>query len=222
MAIPDALFAEVQTALGAAVGPSLTAASPPSDLFEAFVWSIVVRAAQQEGATISYFNVDGSTPTVFTFRTSPGFIYSSAQPYSYARIAFPECRMLEAHVGVRAQGNSGVLHECDVLVLSADEAEACRVNETSPRAASLVIVLECKFYATPLPLGEARAFLGLAGEFNPPTKFLVQNAVSPSISKLVAYKNHKWADGALPGSQSVLNLQAEMQSVFRRFKALEY
>ena len=106
-------------------------------------------------------------------------------------------------------------------MLSADEAEACRANETSPRAASLVIVLECKFYATPLPVGEARGFLGLAGEFNPPTKFLVQNTASPPISKLVAYKGHKWADGALPGSQGIANLQAEVQSVFRRFQALE-
>jgi hypothetical protein len=40
--------------------------------------------------------------------------------------------MLEAHMGVYVTGRSGLIHEADVLVLLAEEAELSRQNQVPP------------------------------------------------------------------------------------------
>src|SRR5260370_3793052 len=100
MPIRAQLLAEIQGVLGTALPASLTAASAHSDLFEAFGWTIVLRTATKEGAAITYKNRDGSTPTLFTFRTSPAYIYSTVNPTTYAEIAFLGCPVLDAHIGI--------------------------------------------------------------------------------------------------------------------------
>lgn len=81
------------------------------------------------------------------FRTSPGMLYSVTQPYTHAVISFRDCPPLEAHVGVRVQGKSGILHECDVLILSVAKADLSRCNEVAPRGTRSLIAIECKYYA---------------------------------------------------------------------------
>lgn len=69
------LLNEISLQLGHAINSSLTATSDSSDLFEAYLLSLVLRAAEREGANISYEDVHGnSSPTTFVFRTSPGQI----------------------------------------------------------------------------------------------------------------------------------------------------
>ena len=69
------LLNEISLQLGHAINSSLTATSDSSDLFEAYLLSLVLRAAEREGAGISYEDVHGnSSPTTFVFRTSPGQI----------------------------------------------------------------------------------------------------------------------------------------------------
>lgn len=133
MSIRSDLLAEIKGALGGAIAPNLTARSQGADLYEAYVWSLVVEAARSEGASISFLNVFGGRVTAdFIFRTSPGNIFSATQPYSHALISFPNCPDLEAHVGIFVAGKSGVAHECDVAVLYSDEAHVCRGENVHP------------------------------------------------------------------------------------------
>lgn len=67
-------------------------------------------------------------------------------------------------MGVQVQGGSGVLRECDVVVLDADEAALCRRSRISPRASKCLLAIECKYYTTHLSLGQARGFAGLSAD----------------------------------------------------------
>jgi hypothetical protein len=120
------LLMQIQASLGSAISSSLSTASDTSDIFEAYVFSLAIEAARTEGASISYRDVLGGVPTTFVFRTSPGYIFSTTNPYTHAVILFTNKPPLEAHVGVRVVGKSGVLHECDVAVVEQVEAETCR------------------------------------------------------------------------------------------------
>jgi hypothetical protein len=113
------LLAQIQAAIGASMTPTLTNASSGSDIFEAYVPSIVIEAAQAEGGAVTFRNVDGSVPTTFTFRTSPGHIWWDSQPYTHVQIQFSDVPLLKAHMGVYVSGKSGLIHEADVLVLLA-------------------------------------------------------------------------------------------------------
>ncbi|SRR5712691_2458782 len=113
----DDLLRELRTHLGAAV--SYTTASAANDIYEGFLFSLVVATARKSGAVIRYEDVRGNKARNLTFRTSPGQLYSTRQDYTYAVIEFGRAPALEVHVGVKVQGTSGVEHECDVLVLDA-------------------------------------------------------------------------------------------------------
>lgn len=166
--LPDlaTLLAQIQSTLGPSLSPSLTTASAGSDIFEAYVLSIIIDAAEIEGAAVNFRNVDGSMPTLFKFRTSPGHIWWDALPYTHAEIQFPGVPLLEAHLGVYVTGKSGLIHEADVLVLLSEEANLSRQNQVPPRSKRAVLAAECKFYASNLRLGLARAFVGLCSDLS--------------------------------------------------------
>ncbi len=126
------LAAEVAASLAPGASPNLTSAHRAYDLYEAWVFTLIVRAAQIENFTVAYESITAPPPGTFTFRTSPGHIYTATQPYSYAVLTAPDGLTLEAHVGIRVLGKSRVAHECDVLVLQRDEAIACRANRVDP------------------------------------------------------------------------------------------
>jgi hypothetical protein len=71
MSVNQRLLDEIRTALGTAVSPSLTNGSDGSDLYEAYLFGLVLEAARQEDAQFWFENIDGSTASTFTFRTSP-------------------------------------------------------------------------------------------------------------------------------------------------------
>jgi hypothetical protein len=215
----DDLVAAIQDALGAAVAPSLTSSVGPSDLYEAYVFGIVLDAARDLNATIEYRNIQGPT-NQFIFRTSPGYIFSGAQPYTYARIEFAGRPILEAHLGVLVEGRSQVLHECDVAVLHHTEAETCRRNGVHPRSSKLVLAVECKYYAVPLPLSQARSFMGLGVDLGTKGSQFVINTNSDSIEKLLAHHGRNWEHQLYPGSaDAVGRLRGSFQNVFKNFIA---
>jgi hypothetical protein len=97
-ALIDLLISEFQTQnLG-----SMTSAAM-NDRYEAFIWLLAIRAARQEGATVSLQNVGGLPATSPVLRTSPGVIYSLNQNYTHSVIAFPGKPELEAHLGVTSR-----------------------------------------------------------------------------------------------------------------------
>lgn len=215
------LLNQIQIAIGASTTPSLTTASAGSDIFEAYVLSIIIEAAQREGGAVTFRNVDGSVPTVFTFRTSPGHIWWDSQPYTYARIEFPGSPMLEAHMGVYVTGKSGLIHEADVLVLLGEEAELARQNQVPPRSRRAIIAGECKFYASNLRLGLGRAFVGLCSDLSSRECFFVTNATSVSVEKLLTHQRKKWQSRVEPSQAVVVErLRNSLQDAFRDFNTL--
>jgi hypothetical protein len=66
-----ALLAAIRSAV-APLPPSLVNTSRGSDLFEAYILTLIVQAARLEGGSVTYETVAETTPTQFYFRTSPG------------------------------------------------------------------------------------------------------------------------------------------------------
>jgi hypothetical protein len=213
------LLAQIQTVLGPSIIPSLTNASAGSDIFEAYVLSVILQAAETEGATIGFRNVDRSIPTTFIFRTSPGHIWWDNQLYTHAEVQFQGAPLLEVHMGVYVTGKSGLIHEADVLVVLSEEAELSRQNRVPPRSRKSIIAAECKFYAANLRIGLARAFVGLCSDLSSRECFFVTNARSVSVEKLLTHQRRKWQSQVEP-SQSVIveRFRNSVQDVFKDFK----
>jgi hypothetical protein len=213
------LLSEIQQALGAAVIPSLTPASAANDVYEAYLFSLVLRSAESMGATIT---LACRPPNPFVFRTSPGYLKSRNQNYGYAIVAFPRCPILEAHLGVRVSGHSAVLHECDVSVLFQDEANLCRSRPelVAPRSHKVVIALEAKYYTTDLAVHLGRSFLGLVRDMSAQNTFFVINREARSIEKLLAHKKQQWEHKVIPAEQqAVSRLEHALQKAFHNFQA---
>ena len=222
MPILPQLLNDIQVALGASIVPSLNAGSREDDIYEAYLFTLVLRAARSEGGTIAFRCINGGTPNPFVFRTSPGYIASSTQNYGYAEIGFPGCFPLEAHVGIRVSGKSNVLHECDVAVLLKSEADLCRAgpDRVAPRSAKVILAIEAKYYSASVPLGLGREFLGLTRDLSTRNAFFVVNRDAGSLKKLLTHKREMWEHNITPAQSSMLDRFAGvLRTAFKDFKA---
>lgn len=222
MTIPQDLLTQIGSILGAGVSPSLSTASDTSDIFEAYVFCLVLHAARTEGASVTFRDVFGHVkPPVFIFRTSPGYIFSTTHAYTHAEIVFPFKQPLEAHLGVRISGMSRVLHECDVAVMEQAEAETCRRNQVAPRSHKLLIAVECKFYSTPLKLHLAREFIGLTSDLHSNSdSFFITNSSSDSIERLLSARKRIWENNVKPSQQAQIErARNKFRNVFQIYKA---
>jgi hypothetical protein len=171
---------------------SYSAASQVNDVYEGFLFSLVVDTARRSNATIHYEDVRGNKTHNLVFRTTPGRIYSRAHDYTHAVVRFGSAPVLEVHVGVQVQGSSGAMHECDVVVLDADEATLCRRERTFPRVAKCLLAIECKYYTAHLPLREARGFVGLSADMgNQAHSLFVANIASGSVTTYLTGRNSR-------------------------------
>ena|SRR5581483_7007731 len=188
MTIRPGLLASIQAILPTAISPNLNTGSQGDDLYEAYIWSVIVSAAKNKGATIEFKDVSGNPVTTdFIFRTSPGEIWWQSQRYCHAEIQFPNCPILEAHVGIYVAGRSKVRHECDVAVLLKNEADVCRARQVLPRASKVILSVEAKYYVNSTPgLSLGRAFLGLCDEIQRNNRFFIATSHSGSVAKLLA------------------------------------
>jgi len=213
------LLAEIRSAL-TPLPPPLTNSSHGSDLFEAYILTLIVAAARSEGATVTYETVAGAAPTQFFFRTSPGHIYSRLHPYTHAVIDFGTRPPLEAHLGILVSGRSRVLHECDVAVLDRDEAAECRRDRAEPRSSKLLLSVEAKFYTTTLSLNLARGFIGLTSDLSTLFPCFVANMTSISGMRLLAArKERNWFDQVMTGRPSADRLSSFFATAFHHYKA---
>jgi hypothetical protein len=213
------LLAQIRSAL-TPLPPSLTNSSRGSDLFEAYIFTLILQAARSEGATVSYETVFGAAPTQFYFRTSPGHIYSTRHPYTHAVIDFGRRPPLEAHLGILVSGRSQVLHECDVAVLDRAEAQECRQNRTEPRSRTLTLSAEAKFYTTTLGLDLARSYIGLISDLTASFPCFIANTTSVSAMRLLsARKERNWFDDVIIGQPSADLLRSFFARAFHYYKA---
>jgi hypothetical protein len=219
---PEQLLAEIEQALGAAIRPSLTAGSAADDLYEAYLFTLVISAAKAEGGSITYRCINGGFPNPFIFRTSPGYIGSRQHNYGYAEIEFTGCPILEAHVGIRVSGHSNVLHECDISVLLKDEADLCRAGPDliAPRSSKIVIAIEAKYYTRDVPLHLGRSFLGLTRDLSADRVFFVANRSGRSVEKLLSHKKQLWERPINPSETvAVTRLRNALQTAFKDYQA---
>lgn len=195
---------------------SYSGSSEAHDVYEGFVFALVVRVAIERGATVYFEDVTGERTGNLVFRTSPGRLHSRAQPYTHAVIEFDGTPELEVHVGVYVLGASGVMHECDVVVLERGEASECRRSGTLPRSQRCLLAIECKFYAAAIPLGQARGFVGLGADLSRNTmKLFVTNTGSTSVARYLEKRNAGWEHQVLPGAPQTEALRAEIRKAFR-------
>lgn len=217
-----ALLNDVGAVLGAALPVSLTTSSYASDLYEAYLFSLICQAARDEGGSVGFRSIGSATPTTFIFRTSPGYISSTNRDYGYAVIEFPNKPVLEGHISVRVTGASQVLHECDICVLLQDEADLCRYSggSVAPRAAKVIISVEAKFYGSSLGLGLGRGFLGFTMDVYAYKAFFVINRNAASIEKLLSHKKKLWDHNIQPQNATDVNrLKCAFQTAFKDFGA---
>jgi hypothetical protein len=216
------MLADITAALGSTIstGP-LSAASLP-DVFEAYVLTLVIRAARSEGASVTYMTRSGNPASTLLLRTSPGYIYSTAHDYTHAVLEFGGRPALEAHTGIKVAGKSGVLHELDVAVLERAEAENCRWNSVSPRSSKVYVAVECKFYTSSLQLHLARSFVGLVNDLSVNSPFFVTNTSSVSVERLLSHRvKHGWEKDITPACKNteVDRFVHAVRSTFKNYKA---
>lgn len=165
MTVREDLIAEIEGVISSAVSEGYEQPSETNDIYENYVWTLCLQAAERNSAAIRYETVKEEPASKLVFRTSPGAIYTATHDYTHAVLEFSDCPPLEIHVGVKITGKSRVLHECDVAVIDRSEAQLCRTEEVFPRASKVLIAAECKFYTSSIKLYLGRGFLGLRATY---------------------------------------------------------
>jgi len=213
------LWNQIRTSLGAVPSTNLSSVSSGNDLYEAYIWSIVLEAAKKMGATVTLKNRLGQNANSFWFRTSPSGIASDAHPYCHALIEFEGCPDLEAHVGIYVSGRSKVQHECDVAVIFKSEAEACRTNNAHPRFGKALLTVECKFYInSQVGVGLGRSFLGLVHDLQNGQRYFVSTRATTSVSKLFSKHNKNYEIGLSPMDPDLeIRLRGSFEKAFRSY-----
>lgn len=221
MSIKSRLKQGIRSRLGGSIDPAFNEETKTSDLYEEYIFNIILSAARNEGASIVYRDGLGNVPQSFKFRRSPGQIYAIDQPYTHGVLEFPGTPLLEVHIGVMVRGIYDVCHECDVCVLYRDEADICREQERAPDCKQVLIAVECKHYESELPLDLARSFIGLAAELQVEGDcYFVSNISSASVAKVLASRRLKWEHNIIPGFSNDINrLRYAFQGNFKDFQA---
>lgn len=217
MTATDDLVAEIQRLL-INQNVSYNSASAVWDVYEGFMFSQVVATARQCGAAVSYRDVSGNVVNDLIFRTSPGHLHSARRRYTHAFIEFPDASPMEAHIGVMVQGKSGVLHECDVLVLPEEEAAICREQQIAPRGNQCVLIIECKYYTSGLRLAQARNFEGLRVDVSAEHELFVSNVGAPSVTRYLRARRRQFERDVTPSDLvQVGNVRSEIRKAFKYF-----
>ncbi len=221
MSINSRLKQAISSLIGGVIDPGYASLRQTSDLYERYILEIILSAAKNEGASISYLNTFGNQPQSLLFRESPGQIYATDKPYTHVVVEFAGKPLLEVHVSVRVQGVSQVSHECDVCVLYQEEANSCRLERREPNCSKIPIAVECKHYESELNLDLARSFIGLTSELQVEGDcYFVSNTSSASVARLLAIRRLKWEQNVTPGSRNDVNrLRYAFQINFKDFKA---
>ena len=222
MSLRSDMWNDIATALGHATSANLSGSSAGSDLYECYIWALVLEAARREGASIQLRTRSGVPASSFWFRTSPSSVFSNAHDYCHAQIDFTGCPTLEAHIGIYVSGKSKVNHECDVAVLYKDEADTCRNESVNPRSSKVLLAVECKYYlSSSLGVNLGRSFLGLINDIYVNGRFFVSTQNTGSVDRLFSRHNKEYEIGLSPMTPDLeVRLRGSFEKMFRNFKAL--
>jgi hypothetical protein len=192
-------------------------ANVANDLYEAYLFSVIIDAARREGASVEYRDGNGNLVSQLWFRRSPGVLHGDPL-FTHGVVHFANHEPLEVHVGIRVSGVSHIAHECDVCVLKQGECNRSRADNLLPRSRGVLLALEAKYYAVPLPLGLGRALLGLDKELFGAPVALATNFRSDDILTMVLHHNSYANHEVLPGRHEHDSLVHHVASIFHRYR----
>lgn len=222
---PEELLARLVAALPDALPTTMTATGPVptagNDLYEAYLFGLVLIAARREGFSITLADADGPA-TVLRLRRAPGRLPSGGPPgarFTHAVLACPLRPALELHTGVGVVGQSKVVHEADVLVLPQTDAERCRSYDLDPRGRDAELLIEAKYYTNPVGLGTGREFLGLRADISAKHKVFVATLVGGSVASLFSGKSVPHDIGVLPRRRGEANLLGLIERILRDYRS---
>jgi hypothetical protein len=224
---------EAMRTLASPGSPSLTLASAADDMFEVFIFYIVLAEAINAGARVWLrLSSVGHPPTV-TFRTSPGCITAN-DTFTYALLDFtglggrpPYKIPLEVHVGVFVAARSKHYEaEYDVCALLASEVDKCRRNvgggqtrfrNRLPESSKAKFAIECKYRRRDLGTMATRALIGLKRETQAEQIYYVINTPAESVGRRVmscAESGARWEPNIYPGSLALRRLRGVLYQTF--------
>ncbi|WP_146251335.1 hypothetical protein [Nocardia tenerifensis] len=215
------LKAAVETALALSLSGRYSTLARPTDLYEAALFAIMLRAAEQAGGTVLVTN-DGRTPTRdVRFRTGPG-VLASGDEYTFAVVTFPptseRCEQkLEVHLGIAFAGRSGICHECDIAILTHAEAKRVRTGKRKyPSARALIAAVEAKFLVRGPVLGDGRNLIGLGSELRlGKFRLVAPTNGSDALRTLLAHWACGFFEELIPGSAAALELEDEVHETIQ-------
>ncbi len=208
-------LADLQKAYNATLSgfAPVASAGQANDAFEVYVLTLALRAGRQEGASIAFASASGITgQSPLRFRTAPGRIYSLTHDYTHGLITFANGLAYEAHIGVYVEGLAGVVHECDLAVITAAEAAFCRRNLVHPKKSAVLIAAECKFYTGKLGISLGREFLGTTADLGTEGRFMLSNSDGRSVDRVLAHHKRKRHFGLTPLSPDA---ESQVIALFR-------
>jgi len=213
--------AEIKSKLSLAINPDFNGALEQANIFDVYLFTILLKAIANEGGTIYYNNVLDETPKYLTFRKTPGKIHGNTHPYTYAIVEFPDKPALEVHLAVKVQGRAGVLHNCNLLMLYQKEANICRLLQREPRHSQVVLAVKSQHNTSELKLETASAFIGLASDIRyEGGSYFISNTYSEAVAKLLTIARKKWELNIFPrATNDVHRLMYSFQTIFKDFKA---
>ena len=224
-ATPAALLASLLSNLPVALPTTMTATGPVptagNDLYEAYLFGLILRAARLEGYSSRLADRDGPA-TVLRLRRSPGRLSSDgprAVRFTHAVLTCPQRPALELHTGVKVVGKSKVPHEADVLVLPQTDADRCRDFDLDPRGSSAILLIEAKYYTNPVGLGTGREFLGLYYDVSAKNKVFVATIAGGSVVSLFSGRSVPHDVGVLPRRPGEVSLLGLIQRVLRDYRS---
>jgi len=149
--------------------------------YEAYIFSLCVRAVQQAGGAVVMTGIrTGLNPSVLVFRGAPGAMSSRDQDFCYAKCTLGN-EQFEIHVDVEYQGQSNAPHEIDVSICESTHCQNVRDTRRLPRTRkNLIMLFECKFYSDSPGVSLARTFVGLRSDC---TSYQLSGFVSNRTSK---------------------------------------
>lgn len=179
-------------------------------LFELYVFKTSIEAIKEAGSIqgygpeITYKDQDGVEVSPIRLQTGPHI--PSTYGYVYAEIRFPGSRKraIEVHCGLKYEGKSEVVHECDVSILGWTEAESRRKDNKNPRHHKILLSIECKFYSSTIELAMMRGFRGLIddiGSSHNTQIFVTSSDIRSSGVNLIKYKKQSAIDEFVPSNR---------------------
>jgi len=213
------LVREIGRLLPNAITPALSPSSKGNDLFEGFLFMLVLDAAKSLNATVRYEDSNEVSTRVLTLRTSPGRIYTTSPAYTHAALEFDGADPLEAHVGIYVAGRSTVAHECDVAVIDKTEAQRARMQGVHPRSSKARFTVEAKFYSTPLGIALGREFTGLRSDLSAQTSLFVTNTTAESVARLLSHRCPvgSYHPHVLPQSEAAADFRSMARKALQRY-----